>query len=83
MDVEAFDFWHIHGYNNLIIKLKEAINKANEMVLMNSWAKEVKQLERELADAEKRGVKVILFSFCKLNKNFGNTISYNIAEEKI
>ncbi|MCS5625347.1 MAG: hypothetical protein NZ748_05750 [Candidatus Marinimicrobia bacterium] len=83
LDVEAFDFWHIHGYNNLIIKLKEAINKANEMVLMNSWAKEVKQLERELADAEKRGVKVILFSFCKLNKNFGNTISYNIAEEKI
>ncbi len=83
LDEEAFDFWHIHGYNNLIIKLKEAINQANKMVLMNSWAKEVQQLENELAEAEARGVKVILFSFCKLNNNFGNTISYNIEEEKI
>lgn len=83
LDEEAFDFWHIHGYGNLIIKLKEAINQSKEMVLMNAWAKEIQQLENELADAEKRGVKVILFSFCKLNNNFGNTISYNIDEEKI
>ncbi|MBN4080794.1 TrmB family transcriptional regulator [Caldithrix abyssi] len=80
---EACDFWHIHGYNNLIIKLKETINHAKKMVLMNAWAKEVQQLEGELANAVERGVKVILFSFCKLHKNIGNTISYNIKEEKI
>ena len=28
LDEEAFDFWHIHGYKNLILKLKEAIKAA-------------------------------------------------------
>jgi len=83
LEEEAFDFWHIHGYANLLIKMKEAINQATKMVVMNSWAKEVKQLEAELAEAEKRGVKIILFSFCKLQNNYGTTISYNIDEEKI
>lgn len=83
LDEEAFDFWHIHGYNNLIIKLKEAINQAKEMLVLNSWAKEIRQLEEELANAVNRGVEVIVFSFCKLNKHFGNTISYNIDEGKI
>ncbi len=80
---EAFDFWHIHGYRNLILKLRESISKANKKIFLSIWAKELNQLENELVDAEKRGVAISIFSFTKLNRHFGNTISYNLDEEKL
>ncbi len=80
---EAFDFWHIHGYRNLILKLREAISQAKGKVFLSIWAKELNQLESELMDAENRGVAVSIFSFTKLNRQFGNTISYNLDEEKL
>lgn len=80
---EAFDFWHIHGYRNLILKLRESISKASNKIFLSIWAKELVQLENELIEAEKRGVAVSIFSFTKLNRHFGNTISYNLDEEKL
>ncbi len=80
---EAFDFWYIHGYRNLILKLREAISQTKEKVFLSIWAKELSQLESELMDAENRGVAVSIFSFTKLNRQFGNTISYNLDEEKL
>ncbi|MCJ7802250.1 MAG: hypothetical protein MUP82_07835 [Candidatus Marinimicrobia bacterium] len=41
------------------------------------------QLESELNSAEERGVAISIFSFTKLNRQFGNTISYNLDEEKL
>jgi len=79
----TFDFWHIHGYRNLILKLREAISGAKEKVFLSIWAKELSQLENELKAAENRGVKISIFSFTKLNKEFGSTISYNLDEEKL
>ena len=80
---ESFDFWHIHGYRNLILKLREAISSAKEKIFLSVWAKELSQLENELKAAENRGIKISIFSFTKLNKEFGNTISYNLDEEKL
>ena len=79
----TFDFWHIHGYRNLILKLREAISGAKEKIFISIWARELSQLENELKAAEGRGVKISIFSFTKLNKEFGNTISYNLDEEKL
>lgn len=78
-----FDFWHIHGYRNLILKLREAINKAKSKIFLSIWAKDLIQLENELKNAEKRGVIISIFSFTKLNKNYGNTISYELDEDKL
>ncbi len=79
----TFDFWHIHGYRNLILKLRESISKAKEKIFLSIWAKELIQLEKELESAEKRSVAISIFSFTKLNKEFGNTISYNLDEDKL
>jgi sugar-specific transcriptional regulator TrmB len=83
MDEEAFDFWHLHGYRNLMMKMKEAIQNAHSQILLNAWKKEVDALETELVNAEKRGVQVILFSFCRLGRSIGDTISYNLKEEDL
>ncbi len=80
---DVFDFWHIHGYRNLILKLREAISQAKKKIFLSVWAKELSQLENELIEAENRGVAVSIFSFTKLNRQFGNTISYNLDEEKL
>lgn len=83
MDEEAFDFWHLHGYKNTLLKMKEAISRAKTQVLLSAWCKEITELEQELLAAEGRGVEVILFSFCKLNRAIGSTISYNLEEEDL
>ncbi len=80
---EAFDFWHIHGYRNLILKMRESISKANNKIFLSIWAKELLQLESELIEAEKRRVAISIFSFTKLNRHFGNTISYDLDEGKL
>lgn len=80
MDEEAFDFWHLHGYRNLMMKMKETIQHAKSQILLNAWRKEVNVLETELMNADQQGVQIILFSFCKLDKKIGNTISYNLRE---
>ena len=80
---DTFDFWHIHGYRNLVLKLRESIAKAKEKIFLSIWSKELIQLESELMHAEERGVAISIFSFTKLNRQFGNTISYNLDEEKL
>ncbi len=59
---EAFDFWYIHGYRNLILKMRESISKANNKIFLSIWAKELLQLESELIEAEKRRVAISIFT---------------------
>ena len=82
-DNEAFDFWHLHGYRNLVIKMREVIINAQQKVFLSAWAKEIGAAENELEDAEDRGVEVTLFSFCKLNRKFGKTVTYNLKESEL
>ena len=80
---EAFDFWHLHGYRNLIMKAKEIINHAQEKIILSAWCKEVTTLERALKDAVTRNVDVTLFSFCKLKEDIGTTVSYGLDEMEL
>jgi HTH-type transcriptional regulator, sugar sensing transcriptional regulator len=82
-DDEAFDFWHVHGYRNLIIKMREVIINAKNKVFLSAWAKEIVSVENELEDAEKRGVEVTLFSFCELSRKFGETVTYNLKQSDL
>ena len=80
---ESFDFWHLHGYQNILIKMKECINNCKEKLFMSSWDKEFLKLDRELGKAEKRGVEITLFSFSTISKRIGVTVSYELIEEEL
>ena len=82
-DDEAFDFWHIHGYRNLILKMREVIVNAQSKVFLSAWASEIAYLESELEEAEKRGVEITLFSFCELPYEFGETVSYGLKQAEL
>ncbi|MBT3664225.1 TrmB family transcriptional regulator [bacterium] len=80
---EAFDFWHLHGYDNMIEKAKEVISLSSHSIAVSAWNREVKEIYDELKNAEKRGVKITIFSFTKIEEQVGNIISYDIKEDKL
>ena len=80
---EAFDFWHIHGYDNLIYKMREAVNSASTLVIINAWNNEVEKLKKELKAAEDRDVNIVIFSFSRIKKPIGTTISYDLDEKDL
>ncbi|RMF06189.1 MAG: TrmB family transcriptional regulator [Candidatus Neomarinimicrobiota bacterium] len=80
---EAFDFWHLHGYRNLLLKLKETIVEARQKLFLSAWAREVEVLDKVLEEAEQRGVEITLFTFCRLRKTFGETVSYDLDEREL
>ncbi len=83
LDDEAFDFWHIHGYRNLILKLRETIQNAKEKIFLSGWNREIIAMETDLLNAIERGIKVTIFSFCKLDNHIGETISYELDEKSL
>ena len=34
---ESFEFWHLNGYRNLILKLKETIKKTRKSLAISLW----------------------------------------------
>jgi hypothetical protein len=56
---------------------------AKQKIFLSIWSKELVQLEKELESAEKRNVTISIFSFTRLNRKFGNSISYKMDEAKL
>ena len=48
---EAFDFWHLHGYRNIMLKMKELINNANKKIIISGWKREFSECKKELMSA--------------------------------
>tara|TARA_B110000438_G_scaffold25758_1_gene24227 strand:+ start:2078 stop:2872 length:795 start_codon:yes stop_codon:yes gene_type:complete len=80
VDDEAFDFWHLHGYRNLILKMREIINNATEKVFVSGWKREIDAIKNELYAANERGIDITIFSFCDLELDVGEVVSYNLNE---
>lgn len=80
---ESSDFWHLNGYRNLILKMKETIKKSRKNIAISLWNRELKAIFKELSDAEKRGVKISIFSFCELDNEIGEQLSYKLDEQKL
>jgi len=80
---ESFDFWHLHGYQNILLKMKECVKKCKGKLFMSGWDKEFLKLNGELEAAEKRGVEITLFSFSKISKRIGVNVSYELAEKEL
>ena len=75
--------WNIVGYNNLILKIKELIEKAEESLFISVWKTEFKLFKSEIAEAIVRGVEVILYSFTDLSLEGAKSFCYDLAEKDL
>ena len=75
--------WTLNGYDELIERSKQMIKLAEKSIFMSLWTREAIELKKELTAAEKRGLKVVLFSFTKLPLTSGDIYSYGIEENKL
>ncbi|HQU74728.1 MAG TPA: helix-turn-helix domain-containing protein, partial [Calditrichia bacterium] len=79
---ETENLWNITGYQNLIIKAKEMITNAESEIYLSTWDREIKELLPELQAAEKRGVKIVIFSFTT-DVSVGHVYSYGLDEKRL
>lgn len=83
LDEEAFDFWHIHGYRALILRIKDVINRCRNKLFVSLWRKEYDLLVEELKGARERGVDIILFSFCHLPGEVPEVVTYGLDQRDL
>ena len=67
----------------MIDKAREMIDLSNEQIVISAWNREIEEITDELKEASSRNVSIILFSFTKISKKFGELISYEIDEDKL
>ncbi len=70
------------GEKRLITQLEEQIKNAKESIYLSIWDVEAIKIKDKLKEAESRGVKIFIFSFCKLPFSCGTQYSYNIRGMK-
>jgi len=75
--------WNIVGYNNLIIKIKELIEKAEKILYISTWKTEFNLFKSHVEDAIDRGVEVILYSFTDLPIDGAKSFCYNLPEKEL
>ncbi len=81
-DFEPGQLWNITGYDNLMLKAKEMIQRATKSLYVSIWRREWKILRKELEAAVNRGVKVVIFSFTDIPE-IGLTFSYQLSEKEL
>ncbi len=81
-DVEPEQLWNITGYKNLIEKAGEMILSARKEIYLSAWNSEILELEKVLIEAQKRGVKIVIFSFTKVPR-IGMVFSYCLEEKEL
>jgi sugar-specific transcriptional regulator TrmB len=75
--------WNIVGYDNLIIKVRELIEKAEKSIYISNWKTEFKLFKSDLEEAIARGVEVIIYSFTDIPIEGAKTYCYNLAEKDL
>jgi sugar-specific transcriptional regulator TrmB len=75
--------WNIVGYQNMVHKARELIQNAQKEIYLSIWRRELKLLKAELKKAKDRGVRIILFSFTKLDYEGDYTFSYELSQRKL
>ncbi len=59
--------WNIVGYDNMVLKARELIQKARKTIYLSVWGREMNLLEKDLNEAVERGVEILSFSFTEHN----------------
>lgn len=81
--VEPGHLWNIVGYENLIHKAREMIDRAEHSIYLSVWNREAEMLKDDIKRAQKRGIKLIAFSFTSLNFSTDCLYSYDLLEADI
>jgi sugar-specific transcriptional regulator TrmB len=76
-------FWNIVGYENMILKAEELIQKAEKNIFISIWKREFALLEKDLQDAIKRKVHVIVFSFTEVKLVRSTMFCYSLDEREL
>lgn len=83
IEIEAGDLWNIRGYDNMIDRARNIVRSAKKSVYLSIWDREFDKLHADLIDAEKRGVDIVIFSFCEIDADLGRIFSYNLDSERL
>jgi HTH-type transcriptional regulator, sugar sensing transcriptional regulator len=75
--------WNITGYQVILQKAKEMIEKAEKSIYLSGWNSEIDEMTDELEAAKERGVSVIIFSFNELKISGAKIYTYNIPAEEL
>ena len=62
IDDQTFDFWHLHGYRNIILKAKELVKNAKKKIVISGWKREIVEIKKVEGNEE-------LFTITKGAKN--------------
>ena len=82
-DLEIGDLWNIRGYDSMIDRARNMIRNAKQSVYLSIWRNEFEKLHIDLKDAEKRGVDIVIFSFCDLPIDVGTVFAYNLDNRRL
>lgn len=80
---ESEGFWNIRGYESLMELCTSLINESRETIYISAWKREIEQLKKPMLAAQKRGVKIVAFSFTEIDQNLGDVFAYGVDEEKL
>jgi HTH-type transcriptional regulator, sugar sensing transcriptional regulator len=75
--------WATVGYGAIVKEAERLIRGSTALVAASLWAREAEQLAPAMADAVKRGVEVVAFSFTPLPEAAPRRFSYGIAEREL
>jgi len=76
-------FWNILGYENMILKAKELIQKAEKNIFLSVWHREFGLLEKDLKEAIKRKIHIIIFSFTEVKMAQSRLLCYGLEEKEL
>jgi len=82
-DLEIGDLWNIRGYDGLIDRARHMIKNAEKSVYLSIWLEEYERLHTDLIAAQKRGVEIVIFSFCEIPVDVGNVFAYNLDSKRL
>jgi len=75
-------FFNIQGRTNMVGKAVEMIIEAKKEIFISLGNAEfLEEIRRNLINAKKRGVRIVIFTFMKIEKEIGEVISYGIPEK--
>ncbi|MDP4098065.1 TrmB family transcriptional regulator [Paenibacillus sp. P96] len=75
------NIWNITGYEAILSRTAEAINRASGRILLEIWTEEAQQLELELRRAAERGVEVLIVVYGELKFDFAQVYPHDSSEE--
>jgi len=75
------NIWNITGFEAILSRAADTINRAAGRVLLEIWTEEAKLLEPELRRAAERGVEILIVVYGELQFDFAQVYPHDSSEE--